>query len=273
MNTKSKGMTLVEILVISGLLVLIVGKLIDIGTQGSKIMDETSKLIRLQNGVRAVLENMVQDVNATVAFLSPRNKQLTLARYLGPVDSDLLLLNMSSTNPAFPYYMEGVQTTIKQNVLFVEYQFHDPETGEVGIEFLANKPGGISRIAKKGVLDALDSPEGTPYFIDQYSVNKAALTLESKKVLAEKVKVFNLEYYGYEDETGALVSLGELGTDPSVSARVAMVAVHIVAEDPYAQPNRRTPVMEIHTKIFSFRHIQENKYPEYFGHTDRDLRF
>jgi len=269
----NRGVTLVEILMISALLVLIVGKLIDIGMSGSRIMDESSKLIQLQNGIRAVVENMVQDVNASVVFLNPSNQQLTLARYLGPVNDDLLLLNMSTVNPTYPYYMTGTQTTVKQEVLFVEYQFHDPQTGEVGIQFLANKPGAISRIAKKGVLDAFDSPEGTPYMIDKYAVNKDALTPVQKRVLAEKVTYFNMDYYGYDETSGQLRSVGELGGGDSVAAKVSMVAVHLVAEDPYAQQNRRTPSMELYTKIWSFRQIMENKYPEYFGHMDTDLRF
>ena len=65
------GMTLVEILVISGLLILIISKIIDIGLSGQEIMDESSKLISLQNGVRAVLENMVQDINASMAIVNP----------------------------------------------------------------------------------------------------------------------------------------------------------------------------------------------------------
>jgi len=264
---------LIELLVISALLILIIGKLVDIGMSGSRMMDETSKLIQLQNGIRSVLENMVQDVNASVVFLAPKNQQLTLARYLGPVNDDLLLLNMSTTNPAFPYYITGAQTTIKQEVLFVEYQFHDPATGEVGVKFLSNQPGAISRIAKKGVLDSFDSPEGVPYMIDKFNVNTEALTLVQKRVLAKKVTYFNMDYYGYDELSGQLRTIGELGGEDSVASKVSMMAVHLVAEDPYAQSNRRTPAMEIYTKIWSFRQIMENKYPEYFGHMDRDLRF
>ena len=70
------GMTLVEILVISGLLMLIISKIIDIGLSGQEIMDESSKLISLQNGVRAVLENMVQDVNSSMAIVNASENQL-----------------------------------------------------------------------------------------------------------------------------------------------------------------------------------------------------
>lgn len=272
-KTNRRGVTLVEILVISGLLVLIIAKLIDIGMSGSRIMDESSKLIQLQNGIRAVVENMIQDVNASVVFLNPSNQQLTLARYMGPVNDDLALLNMSSTNPEFPYYMTGVQTKVLQKVLFVEYQFHDPTTGEAKIQFLQNKPGAISRVAKEGVLEAFDSPEGQPYVIDQYTVNKDALTLLQKRVLAEKVTYFNMDYYGYDADSGQLRTVGELGGGNSVAARVAMVAVHLKAEDPYEQENRLDPTMELYTKIWSFRQIMNNKYPEYFGHMDEDLRF
>lgn len=272
-SNNHRGVTLVEILVISGLLILIIGKLIDIGMSGSRIMDESSKLIRLQNGIRAVVENMIQDVNASIVFLNPSNQQLTLARYMGPVDDDLVLLNMTSSNPEFPYFVQEAQTKVLQKVLFVEYQFHDPASGTVNIQFLQDKPGAISRIAKEGVLEAFDSPEGAPYVIDKYTVNKEALTTLQKRVLAEKVTYFNMDYYGYDADSGQLRTVGELGGGDSVAARVAMVALHMKAEDPYEQENRLDPNMELYTKIWSFRQIMNNKYPEYFGHMDEDLRF
>jgi len=265
-------MTLVEILMISGLLVLILSQVISLGTEGQYIMDESSKMIQLQNGIRAVLENMVQDVNAAVAFVSPQNQQMTVARYKGPVDDDLFALNLSTSNITFPYYLEGGATVVKHPVLFVEYQVSNPDNTNQN-SLVGGTEGRVSRVAKEGVLEAFDSPEGMPYFIDQYNVNLEALTLVAKRVLAEKVSKFQMEYYGYNDQTGQLMSAGEVGTDAGSNALIAMVHVHIAAEDPYERETRRTPTMEIATKIWSYRHIMENKYPEYFGHLDRDLRF
>lgn len=265
------GMTLVEILVISGLLMLIVSKIIDIGVSGQEIMDESSKLISLQNGVRAVLENMVQDINSSMAIVNPSETQLTLARYKGPVDDELIALNTSDVNPAFPYYMDGQRTGVFYPVLFVEYQINDPSNTNQ-ISLIRDRKGSISRVAKTGTLKAEDSPEGAPYFIDYYEAVGDS-TLKSKKVLADKVTKFNLDYYAYDPVNGQLKSIGELGTAAENNERISMVSVHLAAEDPYKRETRRTPSVEIATKIWSFRKIQENKYSEYFGHTDRDLTF
>ena len=265
------GMTLVEILVISGLLMLIVSKIIDIGVSGQEIMDESSKLISLQNGVRAVLENMVQDINSSMAIVNPSETQLTLARYKGPVDDELIALNTSDVNPAFPYYMDGQRTGVFYPVLFVEYQINDPSNPNQ-ISLIRNRKGSISRVAKSGTLKAEDSPQGAPYFIDYYEA-VGDLTLKSKKVLADKVTKFNLNYYAYDAINGQLKSIGEIGTAAENNERISMVSVHLAAEDPYKRETRRTPSVEIATKIWSFRKIQENKYSEYFGHTDRDLTF
>ena len=267
-----RGVTLAEMLIIVGLVMLIVTQLIDIGMSGSRIMDRTSKEIQLQNGIRAVLENLVQDMNAAVAVVSPQDQQVTLARYAGPVDEELFALNLSTVNPAFPYYIDGAPTTIFRKVLFTEYQVSNPDnTNQVSL--IRGKEGLISRVAKEGVLEAADADAGVPGFIDTYNVNTAALELVSKKVLARKVTLFQLKYYGYDDQTGQLKSIGELGSEASANALISMLHVHIAAEDPYARETEITPVVEIATKIWSYRHIMENKYPEYFGHTDRDLRF
>ena len=266
------GMTLVEILVISGLLVLIVSKIIDIGLSGQEIMDESSKLISLQNGVRAVLENMVQDINASMAIVNPGETQLTLARYKGAVDDELIALNTSDVNPAFPYYMDGQRTGVFYPVLFVEYQINDPNNANL-ISILRNREGSISRVAKTGTLKAEDSPEGAPYFIDYYQA-VGDLTLKSKKILADKVNKFNLDYYAYDPINGQLKTIADVGTAAENNERISMVSVHLGAEDDRdARSNRRTPSVEIATKIWSFKKIQENKYSEYFGHTDRDLTF
>tara|TARA_Y100000589_G_C27084901_1_gene601296 strand:- start:129 stop:941 length:813 start_codon:yes stop_codon:yes gene_type:complete len=265
------GMTIVEILVVSGLLMLIIAKIIDIGVSGQEIMDESSKLISLQNGVRAVLENMVQDINSSMAIVNPGETQLTLARFKGAVDDELIAMNTSDVNPAFPYFMDGQRTGVFYPVLFVEYQISDPSNPNL-ISLIQGREGAISRVAKTGTLKAEDSPEGVPYFIDYYEA-VGDLTLKSKKVLANKVTKLGLDYYAYDQINGQIKPVGDLGTAAQNNERISMVHVHLAAEDPYERKNRRTPSVEIATKIWSFRKIQENKYSEYFGHTDRDLTF
>lgn len=254
-----KGFSLIEILVISSLAIVIVTYLIDMGVGGQRIIDETSKSIQLQVGVRNVVENMVHDVNSTIVFLNTSNKKMIVARYEKAVDDDLFLLNTATSNPVFPYYLEGQQTTINVPALFVEYEYFEDQQN-------------IMRKAKKGVLETTDT-DNSPYVISNYAVNTAALEGVRHHQLANKVSYFNLKYYGYDDITGQLRPIGELGGGSMVASKAAMVSIHIVAEDEYQQPNRRTPKMEIFTKAWSYRMIHENKYPEYFGHTDRDLRF
>lgn len=268
---KRLGMTLIEILVITALMTLIVSKLIDIGLSGQEIMDESSKLISLQNGIRAVLENMVQDVNACMAITGPMDTGMTLARFKGPVDDELIAMNTSDVNPAFPYYMDGMQTSVFWPVLYVQYKSSIPPSQPTS-GILQNTQGYIARIAKKGTLQAVDSPNGTPYFIDFFQPT-GDMTLVSKKVLATKAKTMNFDYYGYDIVSGQLKTIGEIGAAAENNERISMVHVHLAAEDPYAQERRRTPSVEISTKIWSFRKIQENIYNEYFGHTDRDLTF
>jgi len=91
--------------------------------------------------------------------------------------------------------------------------------------------------------------------------------------LAEKVTYFKLDYYGYDPVSGQLNSIGELGGSDGMQWNVSMVAVHMMAEDPYERENQITPQVEIYTKIWSYKAIYDNKYAEYFGHLDRDLRF
>jgi hypothetical protein len=258
-NLNRKAFSLTEILIVSAIAIVMITYLIDMGVGGQWIIDETSKNIQLQVGIRNVVENMVHDVNSSIIFLNTSNQKMILARYEKAVDDDLFLLNASTINPVFPYYLEGQQTRIQIPALFVEYEY-SPEKQNV------------MRNAKKGVLECTDS-ENSPYVISHYTVNTAALTEVRKNQLATKVSYMNLKYFGYDDVTGQLRPIGELGGGDMVASKAAMMTIHIIAEDEYPQPNRRTPKMEIFTKAWSYRMIHENKYPEYFGHTDRDLRF
>lgn len=266
------GMTIVELLVITGLVMLIVSKLIDLGVSGHEIMDESSKLISLQNGIRSVLENMVQDVNSSLAIVGPMDHEMIIARFKGPVDDELIAMNTSDVNVAFPYYMDGQRTDVFWPVLFVHYKssIKDQKTDSAGI--LDGTEGFIARIAKTGTLQAVDSPNGQPYFIDFYQ-KTGDETLISRKVIAKKATNMSFEYYGYDPVNGQLKGISSLGSASENNERISMVHVHLAAEDPYAQERRRTPAVEISTKIWSFRKIQENKYSEYFGHTDRDLTY
>ena len=159
------GMTIVELLVITGLVMLIVSKLIDLGVSGHEIMDESSKLISLQNGIRSVLENMVQDVNSSLAIVGPMDHEMIIARFKGPVDDELIAMNTSDVNVAFPYYMDGQRTDVFWPVLFVHYKssIKDQKTDSAGI--LDGTEGSIARIAKTGTLQAVDSLMDHPNFM------------------------------------------------------------------------------------------------------------
>jgi hypothetical protein len=268
---RKQGFTIVEILIITALSVLIISQLAGVGFEGSRIMDETTRSITLQTGIRSVLENMVHDINSTMAFLNTSNRKMIVARYDKPIDDDLILLNVNDTYKTFPFYMEGQQTKVQLPALFVEYEFFDDSNA--GTDKLKSPKGTVTRKSKKGILISSDSPENSPYVIDTYEINTGALTDQVHRRLAEKIIYFNLDYYGYDEATGELKSIGELGSSDMVASKAAMVAIHMIAEDPTPQPNRKDPKVEIYTKAWSYKMIQENKYPEYFGHTDRDLRF
>jgi type II secretory pathway pseudopilin PulG len=264
-NYHQKGFSLVEILFIAGLLVLIASAVINIGVRGQVLVDETSKSISLQNGVRAVLENMVQDVNAAIVFLNASNKKMILARYDSEINNDLFVAN--NANPVFPYYVEGTMTTISQPALFVEYEYFEAP----GTNNLKSSIGEIAKKAKRGILQSMDSPDNSPYILDRYQPTNLVEVMERR--LAEKVSFFNLNYFGYDPATGELRSIGELAGSDRLNWNAAMVSVHILAEDPYDQTGRVDPKIEIFTKMWSYKAIYDNKYDEYFGHLDKDLRF
>lgn len=265
MKTAQRGFSLTEIIFIAGILMLIVSAVVNIGVRGQALVDETSKTINLQNGVRAVLENMVQDINSAIVFLNASNKKMILARFDSEVNNDLFVAN--TANPVFPYYVEGQMTTISQPALFVEYEYFETP----GTNNLKSAAGEIAKKAKKGILQSMDSPDNSPYMLDRYTPTN--LTAVSERRLADNVSFFNLNYYGYDPGTGQLKSIGELGGSDRLNWNAAMVAIHIIAEDPYEQENRIDPKVEIVTKAWSLKAIYDNKYDEYFGHLDRDLRF
>ncbi|PCJ20365.1 MAG: hypothetical protein COB02_04845 [Candidatus Cloacimonadota bacterium] len=271
LKSKNKAFTLIEILLMTSLLILIVLQIWNMQSKFLRIQDYDSKLIGLQNGVRNVVENMVQDINASIAFLNVSNDKMILARFKSAVNDDFIAVN--GADVVFPYYMDQQPTSIFTPCLFVEYKLEGG--GQIGLisQNGSNKNATIVRKVKEGQLKSEDTG-GEDYILDTFSIHAGASDVGVPKVMAKKVSVFQLDYYGYDDQTGQLVTIGAFGDDKMAAAKAAMVAVHIAAEDPYADANlNKTPKMEIYTKIWSQKMVSENQYPQYFGHFDRDLKF
>ncbi|MCO4783552.1 MAG: hypothetical protein KC646_14595 [Candidatus Cloacimonetes bacterium] len=267
---KNKGFTLVEILLMSGLMIGIAIQIWNLQARFVRIQDYDSKLIGLQNGVRNVVENMVQDVNSSIAFLNVSNNKMILARYKSAVNSDFIAVNGSDV--VFPYNMDQQPTTILIPCIFVEYALEGGSQIGLISKNGANKNGTVVRKFKDGQLKMEDTG-GEDYVLDTFGINSGSETSQSK-VMAKKVSTFQLDYYGYDDDTGQLVTIGSFGDDKMAAAKAAMVAAHVAAEDPYADPNlNQTPRIEIYTKMWSQKIVSENQYPQYFGHFDRDLKF
>ncbi|MCJ8344488.1 hypothetical protein MJH12_03025 [bacterium] len=268
---KKKAFTLVEILLMSSLMIMICIQIWNMQSRFLRIQDYDSKLIGLQNGVRNVVENMIQDVNSAIVFLNVSNDKMILARFKSAVNSDFIAVN--GLDVVFPYNMDQQQTDIFVPCLFVEYKLEGGKELSLIGKNSANKNAKIIRKVKDGQLKMSDTG-GEDYVIDTFAIAPGSSDLGPPKVMAQKVTTFQLDYFGYDEETGQLVSIGSFGDDAMAAAKAAMVAVHIAAEDPYADPNlNQTPRMEIYTKIWSQKMVSENQYPQYFGHFDRDLKF
>ncbi len=98
------------------------------------------------------------------------------------------------------------------------------------------------------------------------------------RVMATKVKAFNLSYFAYDDDAdGGLKEFSTITarTIALKRARVAMVVLNFKAlfDEGLYKDRLKQPEIEVMTKIWSYKRINDHVYKEYFSSQDEDTRF
>ncbi|MBI4870824.1 MAG: hypothetical protein HY814_04575 [Candidatus Riflebacteria bacterium] len=226
-------------------------------TRSVSMTDETTRSLELQVGARNLLENLVADVNSAHLFLDPPGPTTCSLALIKLVDPDAQARIKLNTRPGFPFVETEVETADLLPALKTTYLFV-PERKEV------------VRKVEKGELALLDEDASRGIFT-RYEMRNAQPIYD--KPLASSVAVFSLTHVGY-DEEGQPVPVEDLPKPCYQKTAFLLVRLRTVFDEGlYASGNRRTPTVDIATKVFSYKRLSDVMYRQYFSSADEDARF
>ncbi len=207
---------------------------------------------------------MVRDVNATYLFGVCEDKRVVVFKCRKHVAKERIDLNDGTGgNLEFPFFRSDGVTDVKTYVTRITFEWLE-----------ASKE--VVRRACEGILTLSTSATDA----EIVGLSFSATGDEKTRILAKHVDVFDLRYFGYSIETPRrLVSLQVgrndarfLGTSRS-ERLVAMMVVHFKAKYDFASSKFRDSVMEIKTKIWSYKLMNDAIYSPYFSSADLDTRY
>ena len=233
------------VVVIASLIFVVLWRLLSTGLRRSA---ETTDEVEFVSGARAVMQNLTRDVNAAQTFLAPSGADERLVVFRNPKQLDLKArLTANQTEKTYPLTLSKDNVVHKFPGLRVIYRY-DPQTRAV------------SREESAGTLEIHHSD------LQTVSELKFEGDASSPRTLMSRVQAFDTYFVAY-DEKGQLKKV-ETGDIPKASS----VAVALKAETP-EQSGRRTIELDLVTKVWINRRIQEVMYPEYFSSSDDDVTF
>jgi hypothetical protein len=248
---------LTEALIFAVLALLVFGAVYQLLMRSVSMTDETTRSLELQTGARNLLENLVADVNSAHLFLDPPDSttsSLCLVKYQDVDAQERVKLN---TRAGYPFQEADADTEDLIPALKTTYRFL-PDTKEV------------VRVVEKGQLASVDE-EGSRGILTKHEFRNAEKTYE--KVLATSVASFQLTHVGYNPE-GAPVPVEVLPKPCYPKTVFILVRLRTVFDEGlYAGGTRRTPTVDIATKIWSYKRLSDLTYGQYFSSADEDARF
>lgn len=254
-----RGVTLVEVLLMSFLSIALLVVAYNLLGRSVKVSDASSHSLRLQVGARNLVQNIVDDMGQTHMLLpppaGPLENNLSLATYLDATGNGRLPLN---TSAAYPFLETTGPTRQRLDVIRVDYVF-DPARRRV------------VRREVTGILE-MGSRDNEPFFLQDFTFRPGS-TPAVERELATSVEKFEITPVGYEPGSGRLVRAGPGG--PIGLEKTACIALHLVAvedEGAYAR-EPKVPRIEILTKIWCTKRTNDEMYREYFSSGDEDLRY
>lgn len=251
------GFSLTEALLFAVLALLVFGAVYHVLMRSVSMTDETTRSLELQTGARNLLENLVADVNSAHLFLDPPDSttsSLCIIKYQTPDAQDRVKLN---TRAGYPFQEADADTEDLIEALKTTYRFL-PDTKEV------------VRVVEKGQLASIDE-DGSRGLFTKFEFRNAEKTYE--KVLATSVASFRLTHVGYNPQ-GAPIPVEQLPKPCYPKTVFLLVRLRTVFDEGlYAGGARRTPTVDIATKIWSYKRLSDVMYGQYFSSADEDARF
>lgn len=236
---------------------MILGAVYSLLTRSVALTDETTRSLELQTGARNLLENLVEDVNSAHVFMEPPGSttaSVAILKYLSPDAKDRPKLN---PRPTFPFAETEGQTADVQPVLRTTYTFDE-----------AKKE--VTRVVEKATLSSADE-ETSRGFLTKLELKDTSKVYE--KVVATSVAQFSVTHCGYTT-SGEPVPVEELSEPKYQKTSFLLVRFKTVFDEGlYSTGTRRTPTVELATKIWSYKRLSDQVYREYFSSADEDARY
>ncbi len=267
-----QGVSLIETLVVMVIAIILLIIIYSFLTKSTQIADHSGKSIQLQQGARNLLENMVRDINAAHMWADAQPNTFTVLKYQFDKPEVVAAENVAKGHITYPFYKDGSVTKARVPVFKCSYLWKKEQEVVLrkitkGVLVMATPATGL---ANENILKYSDYS-----FVEQQPV---AGEPAAGRVVATNVKKFDLTYFGYDDMADGLLKEASQVTALEAErkiARVAMVLVHFQAlfdEGSYADKVRQ-PKIEVMTKIWSYKRINDHVYKEYFSSLDEDTRF
>ncbi|MBI4872229.1 MAG: hypothetical protein HY814_11755 [Candidatus Riflebacteria bacterium] len=267
-----RGVSLIEAILFAVIALVLLIVIYRFLTTGMELADESSKAIALQQGARNLVENMVRDVNACHMFAEAYEDRFTVLKYQYEDPKFAVAENVGRGNLTWPFYTNDAVTVSRLPVFKCAYKFF-PDKGTV------------MRKIRKGILVSKTPAAGG---VGDNMLRLSEFSFEDQggppgepaegRVLARKVKKFKLAFFGYDDlGDGSLKEATQLTANSLERkiAKICMVVLNFQAtfEEGLYKDKLKSPEIELMTKIWSYKGINDHVYKEYFGSQDVDVRY
>lgn len=267
-----RGLNLIETLLVSVIALVMLIVIYRMLTRGMELADSSSRAIALQQGARNLVENMVRDVNACHMFADAYEDRFTVLKYQYDNPELNAAENLSRGNLTWPFFTSNAITQSRLPVYKCAYKY-----------FSDRKV--VMRKIRKGVLISKTAAAGAVgenllRYVDFAFEDQGAPRGEPDegRIVAKNVKKFKLTFFGYDDEGD-----GQLKEAASLTARtlerkigkVCMVLLNFQAvfDEGLYKDTLKQPEIELMTKIWSYKGINDHIYKEYFSSQDVDTRY
>lgn len=265
-------MNLIETLLVTVIALVMLIVIYRMLTRGMELADSSSRAIALQQGARNLVENMVRDVNACHMFADAYEDRFTVLKYQYDNPELNAAENLSRGNLTWPFFTSNAVTQSRLPVYKCAYKY------------FADR-GVVMRKIRKGVLVSKTAAAGAIgenllRYVDFAFEDQGAPRGEPDegRILAKNVKKFKLTFFGYDDEGD-----GQLKEAASLTARtlerkigkVCMVLLNFQAvfSEGLYKDTLKQPEIELMTKVWSYKGINDHVYQEYFSSMDVDTRY
>lgn len=277
-----RAVSLAEMLLFTGLSVVVGAMVIELYIRGTGMTDSTQKAILVQQDIRAIVEYLSRDMNAAYWVLDKgageREHGIMLVKYASANTTERLKENMlgSDNRYDYPFFRSDEAAANRLDAQLITYEYDENEET-------------VSRKEEKGIFITSTSSDAIGYAVDySFEVDEVL----SDRVLGKNVKQFDIDYFGYERSTDTADLPGllkrvwdlEMVADMSDPVKIGMTACILlkiraryeegVYSENYANKRGyRSPETELVTKIWSMPRLRDEMYHEYFSSVDWNLLY